>query len=106
MDMPVGSPPIFRENVWDVYCHLVANFEQMDAYADLLEEWEIHVNLVDGDFNVLKPPSGLELHGGWDQLDNDGNYYMGGVNNGKGLGECVHHIIFTMIQGLLLQIKN
>ena len=56
--MDMGSPPIFRENVWDVYCHLVANFEQMDAYADLLEEWEIHVNLVDGDFNVLKPQIG------------------------------------------------
>ena len=90
----MGSPPIFRENAWEVYSHLVARFEQMDAYADLLEEWEIHVNLLDEpearDDNALKPPSGLELYGGWDAVDKDGNYYMGGVNNGKGLGECVH----------------
>ena len=85
----MGSPPIFRENAWAVYCHLVGKFEQMDAYIDLLEEWEIHVNFVDSDDNALKPPTGLELHGGWDQVDKDGNYYMGGVNNGKGLGEHV-----------------
>ena len=62
----------------------------MDAYTDLLEEWEIQVNLLDEDDNALKPPSGLELFRGWDMIDKDGNYYMGGVNNGKGLGECAH----------------
>jgi len=68
----------------------------MDAYADLLEEWEIHVNLLDGDDNALKPPSGLELYGGLDAVDKDGNYYMGGVNNGKGLGEYVHQVSYTV----------
>jgi len=92
----MGSPPIFRENAWEVYTHLVARFEQMDTYADLLDEWEIHVNLLDGDDNALKPPSGLELCGGLDAVDKDGNYYMGGVNNGKGLGECAHQVSYTV----------
>lgn len=94
----MGSPPIFRENAWEVYSNLVARFEQMDAYADLLEEWEIYVNLLDGDDNALKPPSGLELYGGWDVIDKDGNYYMGGINNGKGLGECAHQVSYTLVE--------
>ena len=57
----MGIPPIFRENAWEVYTHIVARFKQMDAYADL-EEWEIDVNLLDGDDHALKPPSGLELY--------------------------------------------
>src|ERR1700678_3551359 len=92
----MGSPPIFRENAWEVYTHLVARFEQMDTYADLLEEWEIHVNLLDWDNNALKHPSGLELCGGLYPVDKDGNYYMGGVNNGKGLGECAHQVLDTV----------
>ncbi len=34
----------------------------------------------------IGPPEGVELLGGLDHADTDGNYYMGGVNNGKGLG--------------------
>lgn len=93
----MGIPPIFRENAWEVYTHIVARFKQMDAYADLLEEWEIDVNLLDGDDHALKPPSGLELYYGcWDAVDKDGNYYMGDVNNGKGLGERAHQVSYMV----------
>ena len=32
------------------------------------------------------PPVGRELYGGPENHDADGAYYMGGVNNGRGLG--------------------
>jgi hypothetical protein len=48
------------------------------------------VGIVDDQVNlddeVTVPPTGIELYGGPDDQDADGNYYMGGVNNGHGLG--------------------
>ena len=31
-----------------------------------------------------------------DAVDKDGNYYMGGVNNRKRLGECAHQVSYTV----------
>jgi hypothetical protein len=53
-----------------------------------LEECQVYLNVLDDQVNLDDevPPAGLELYGGPDNQDVDGNYYMVGVNNGHGLG--------------------
>ena len=55
-----------------------------------MEECQVYLNILDDqlevNFDDEVPPTGIELYGGPDDQDADGNYYMGGVNNGRGLG--------------------
>ena len=55
--------------------------------------------MIDEDIN-LEAPSGAELHGGLENPQEDGDYYMGGVNNGRGLGRC-NFIAFVIIMLIL-----
>jgi len=83
----MGSPVISWKNVWDVYKELLFRFEHLDEATDCIEAWEIQVNLMDEDEDSGYPliPGQRDLLGGTD--------YMGGVNNGCGLGEQV--LVFT-----------
>ena len=56
-----------------------------------MEECQVYLNVLDDQVNLDDevPPAGLELYGGPDNQDADGNYYMGGVNNGCGLGMSI-----------------
>jgi hypothetical protein len=84
----MGSPVINSENVWNIYRELLHRFEHLDDAENFLEECQVYLNILDEQDNLDDevPPAGLELYGGSDNQDGDGNYYMGGVNNGHGLG--------------------
>ncbi len=54
---------------------------------EFMEECQVFLSIWDDQDEIeIEPPEGVELFGGLDHTDADGNYYMGGVNNGKGLG--------------------
>jgi len=86
----MGCPVISWQNVWDVYKELLFRFEHLDEATDCIEAWEIQVNLMDLDEDSGYPliAGQRDLLGGMDVIDQeDRSYYMGGVNNGCGLGE-------------------
>jgi len=87
----MGSPVINSENVWVVYRELLHRFEHLDDAVDFIEECQIYLRLMDeqDDANDLSPPTGRELQGGPENPDTKGFIYMGGVNNGHGLGMCI-----------------
>lgn len=83
----IGSPVVNSENVWDIYRQLIHRFEHLDEAMEFMEECQVFLSIWDDHDEVeIGPPEGVELLGGLDHADTDGNYYMGGVNNGKGLG--------------------
>lgn len=84
----MGSPTIDSNNVWNIYCELLHRFEHLDDAVDFIEECNVYLNILDNQINWDDEvaPAGIELFGGPDDQDADGNYYMGGVNNGRGLG--------------------
>lgn len=84
----MGSPNINSENIWEIYRELVYRFEHLDDAVDFIEQLQVYLNLLDDEGNVadVEPPAGMELHGGLENPGPDGAYYMGGVNNGLGLG--------------------
>ncbi|KIM38531.1 hypothetical protein M413DRAFT_20009 [Hebeloma cylindrosporum] len=87
----LGSPEISWDTAWDIYQDMLFQFEQMDAIEDIVEEWETQVNLMDEDPPAMPLIEGQrDLLGGEDVIDEDGSYYMGGVNNGQGL-DAGHH---------------
>ena len=78
----MGSPAINSENVWHIYRELLHRFEHLDDAVNFLEECQVYLNVLDNqvnldDDNLAVPPAGLELYGGPDDQDVDGNYYMG-----------------------------
>jgi len=86
----MGSPVISWQNVWDIYKELLFRFEHLDKATDCILAWEIQVNLMDldGDSSYPLIARQHDLLGGMDVIDQeDHSYYMGGVNNGCGLGE-------------------
>lgn len=85
----MGSPTIKSDNIWEIYRELLHRFEHLDDAVDFLEECLVYLDLIDKQINAteLEPPSGAELYGGPDNLREDGTYYMGGVNNGRGPGK-------------------
>lgn len=87
----MGSPSINSDNVWNIYRELLHRFEHLDDAVNFLEECQVYLNILDDqvdlDDEVAVPPTGIALYGGPDDQDADGNYYMGGVNNGRGLGK-------------------
>ena len=85
----LGSQEISWDNVWDIYRDLLFRFEQLDEIEDIVEEWETQVNLMDDDPPAIPLMDGQQdMLGGEEVLDEDGAYYMGGLNNGLGLGAC------------------
>ena len=85
----MGSPTLTSENIWEVYRELLARFEQLDDAVDFIEECEIYLAMLEAQSNNEEnlAPVGEDLLGGLENLATDGAYYMGGVNNGLGLGK-------------------
>ena len=84
----MGSPIINSENIWNIYRELIYRFEHLDDAVNFLEECQVYLNVLDDQANLDDevPPAELEFYGGPDDQDADGNYYVGGVNNGRRLG--------------------
>jgi hypothetical protein len=87
----MGSPSVTSENVWDIYRELLFRFEHLDEAIECVEEWEIQLSLTDHDSDDEQYPmmeGQRDLLGGSDSMNDSegGDYYMGGVNNGMGLG--------------------
>jgi len=86
----MGAPELNNTNIWDVYKGILDRFEQWDDIADLIEEYRVYFDIVEEndrrEEEDVRPPEGVELRGGLEEANEDGNYYMGGVNNGLGLG--------------------
>ena len=65
-------------------------FENLDNALDWIDECQVYFDLLndqhEAEGNGLDRPEGIELYEGNDA----NNYYMGGVNNGHGLGKCVY----------------
>lgn len=104
----MGSPTIQRETVWDIYRELLFQFSNFDQAVAFEGEWEEALveeecdpeyGLLDGQANLL---GGVDIH------DEEGSYcYMGGVNNGAGLGRCKFvdiSLFFTLNKLFSLQI--
>jgi hypothetical protein len=85
----MGSPVVNRKNVWDIYSELLDRFEHLDEAVDFMEECEVYLQAMEAQINAddAVPPVGRELYGGIENPGPDGNYYMGGVNNGLGIGK-------------------
>ena len=83
----MGSHPLSSKNIWQVYCELLRRFETLDEAMDLLEQCQVYFDLMEEEATI-EQPVGVELLGGLDNIGEDGYYYMGGVNNGLGLGLC------------------
>lgn len=81
----MGSPSVKSNNIWQIYRELLHRFENLDEAVTLLEKCQAYFDLINEEVN-LEPPSGTDLHGGPENPREDGSYYMGGVNNGLGLG--------------------
>lgn len=98
----MGSPLVTWKSAWDVYNELLFRFQNLDEATECIEEWSIQVDLMDiqpEDFEaeeqeVYSLLKGKDLEGGMDDIHADGSYYMGGVNNGKGLGALICTILF------------
>jgi hypothetical protein len=100
----MGSPVVNSENVWDIYCELHHRFEHLDDAVNFIEECQVYLDILDAQDNLddAVPPVGRELYGGPENRDADGAYYMGGVNNGRGLGmgdfkcaACMNEMVLT-----------
>ncbi|KDR70020.1 hypothetical protein GALMADRAFT_230371 [Galerina marginata CBS 339.88] len=89
----MGKPVVTWKNVWDVYSELLRRFENLEIAIQSIAEWELRREEIEVQESLepvaLPPmyalPQGRELLGGQDVVDKEGNYYMGGVNNGLGL---------------------
>lgn len=97
----MGRPEVTSKNVWEIYRSILQGLERVqhaseheaEEYAECLEQWEVQASLVDDENDHVIPYpliSGQELLGGLDHPDADGNFYLGGVNNGRGLGMPTH----------------
>ena len=99
----MGRPEVTSKNVWAIYRGILQDLEvvqhaseqEAEEYAECLEQWEVQASLIEGhDENDHVTPyaliGGKELLGGIDHPDPDGNFYLGGVNNGRGLGMPIH----------------
>jgi len=82
----MGSPDINSKNIWEIYRKLVYRFEHLDDAVDFIEQLQVNLDLLDDEVD-MEPSAGMELHGGPENPGPDGAYYMGGVNNGLGLGK-------------------
>ncbi|KAF9538452.1 hypothetical protein CPC08DRAFT_651431 [Agrocybe pediades] len=84
----MGSPALTRANIWDVYSEMVEHFERLDDYTDLVQLVQAYLSELEKkekeELEEAHPPEGQELEGGY---RSEHDCYMGGVNNGRGLGK-------------------
>lgn len=83
----MGSPVINRTNVWGVYRELLHRCRTLNHAPEQFERWEQVVTASQDEDTVDLLPELEELPMGMDSVRADGSYYMGGVNNGQGLGK-------------------
>ncbi|KAK7016029.1 hypothetical protein R3P38DRAFT_3321518 [Favolaschia claudopus] len=83
----INSPPITRSNVWDVYMEILLRFEHLDNVHRVPENFDecwgyaLTIARDDHEDDMALLPNLTPL-----ESDPD-NYYMGGVNNGRGLDD-------------------
>ena len=109
----IGSPQLNAANIWDVYCRILQNLHGIttsnsaDAdqdYIDAVDEWKFSEDLQDqnGEHDSVPYPliEGHELFRGNEQ--DDGSLYLGGVNEGWGLGRHRFiHLLFYFSNNFL-----
>ncbi|KAG6846489.1 hypothetical protein H0H93_013661 [Arthromyces matolae] len=84
----MNAPPVSRHNIWEVYLILLDKFHELEEIPEAYHADWYRVAMTD-EPEPLQLLEGLcELANGEDGMDSDGNYYMGGVNNGAGLDGC------------------
>jgi hypothetical protein len=91
----MGSPAVSRDNVWDVYRELLHRFRLLEALPpDYHVEWEEAATLAREDRTVNGDQ--FDLMPGLQDLPegsrSDGFQYMGGVNNGHGIGKFMQFL--------------
>jgi hypothetical protein len=89
--LAMGQPTVSRTNVWDIYLAMLHEFHRLDeAHAHFHNEWKVaFTESQNENANEIELRDDLQdLQNGEDVFRPDGSYYMGGVNNGNGLGEC------------------
>ncbi|KAK7039974.1 hypothetical protein R3P38DRAFT_2393999, partial [Favolaschia claudopus] len=83
----INGPPITRSNVWEVYMEILVRFEHLDNIHRVPENFDkcwgyaLTIARDDHEDDMALLPNLTPL-----ESDPD-NYYMGGVNNGRGLDE-------------------
>lgn len=92
----IGSPQLNPANIWHVYREMVETLNNMtnsdgananQDCIDAVDEWQVTESLQDlnREPDISYPLiEGRELLGGIEQ--DDGSFYLGGVNGGQGLG--------------------
>ena len=94
----IGYPQLNPANIWEVYRKLILTLQNITSSngtnanqdcIDAVDEWQVNESLQDSNLN--REPDipyplieGRELVGGIEQ--EDGSLYLGGVNEGRGLG--------------------
>ncbi|KAK6984136.1 hypothetical protein R3P38DRAFT_3333007 [Favolaschia claudopus] len=83
----INSPPITRSNVWNVYLEILLRFQHLDnlhRIPQILDEcWGYALTMARDDHE-----DDIALLPNLPPLESDPeNYYMGGVNNGRGLDD-------------------
>ena len=92
----IGRPELNPANIWQVYLKMIQILDNITNTSginsskeciDAVDEWQVAESLQDpnGVTDSLYPlMEGRELFGGIEQ--DDGSLYLGGVNDGQGLG--------------------
>lgn len=107
----MGSPELDSQNIWQVYRYIVERLQEITArranidedYIDTVDQWQVTEFLHDQDEVPELPyplPNGRELFGGFENPREDGSVYLGGVNEGRGLGVYNISLTFSFL-GLL-----
>ncbi|CAK5271654.1 unnamed protein product [Mycena citricolor] len=90
----IGSPAVDRNSCWEVYLQLIAKFKALDKLHSVDQtvddRWGYALSHAAEEYRdeIAPLPNLKELHGGDGIIGQ--NVYMGGVNNGDGLGP-EHH---------------
>ncbi|CAK5278055.1 unnamed protein product [Mycena citricolor] len=93
----LNSPIVDRDSCWDVYLQLLNCLKELDQLNDIDQSADArwgHVLTQPVDENIPLLPNLQELRGG-EGVVGEGAYYMGGVNNGDGLG--MFHYLGTLL---------
>lgn len=86
--MSMDSPVVTRQTVWDIYRELHHRFSHLDEALVMLPEWEAAAGQ-SAQFSDSDAGCEVELLQGLKDLEDQRgpDAYMGGVNNGRGLGQ-------------------
>ncbi|KAJ7791157.1 hypothetical protein B0H14DRAFT_2395934 [Mycena olivaceomarginata] len=93
----IGQPPVTRQTCWDIYLQLLNRFHALDDMYNIPhgidEKWGYALTMARDDYvkEIELIPNLQPLRNGDSVIGPDGFYYMGGVNNGEGLGESPSH---------------